>query len=148
MNLTLEVDRESDGRFIAEGPDLPGVLAYGSTQRGSPIRRRCSMRRDDQLLDADFPDFALFAVVFLTFVLVEAFFFPSLVVLRAVFRAFVWGVDFAAAFLREAFWVVVLFLLVFLLDFLLVFLRAVLRAFLRAGLRVDLRAFFCAPAFG
>ncbi len=32
MYLTLEVDRESDGRFIAEVPDLPGVLAYGSTQ--------------------------------------------------------------------------------------------------------------------
>lgn len=31
MYLTLEVDRESDGRFIAEVPDLPGVLAYGST---------------------------------------------------------------------------------------------------------------------
>jgi tRNA threonylcarbamoyladenosine biosynthesis protein TsaE len=27
-----QVDRESDGRFIAEVPDLPGVLAYGSTQ--------------------------------------------------------------------------------------------------------------------
>jgi predicted RNase H-like HicB family nuclease len=32
MNLTLEVDRETDGRFIAEVPDLPGVLAYGSTR--------------------------------------------------------------------------------------------------------------------
>ena len=31
LYLTLEVDRESDGRFIAEVPDLPGVLAYGST---------------------------------------------------------------------------------------------------------------------
>jgi predicted RNase H-like HicB family nuclease len=32
MYLTLEVDRETDGRYIAEVPDLPGVLAYGSTQ--------------------------------------------------------------------------------------------------------------------
>jgi predicted RNase H-like HicB family nuclease len=30
--LTLEIDREADGRFIAEVPDLPGVLAYGETQ--------------------------------------------------------------------------------------------------------------------
>jgi predicted RNase H-like HicB family nuclease len=30
--LTLEVEREDDGRFIAEVPDLPGVLAYGATQ--------------------------------------------------------------------------------------------------------------------
>ena len=32
MYLTLEIDREDDGRFIAEVPDLPGVLAYGATQ--------------------------------------------------------------------------------------------------------------------
>jgi predicted RNase H-like HicB family nuclease len=32
MYLTLEVDRDDDGRFIAEVPDLPGVLTYGSTQ--------------------------------------------------------------------------------------------------------------------
>ena len=38
MNLTLEVDRESDGRFIAEGPDLPGVLAYGTTQEEAVAR--------------------------------------------------------------------------------------------------------------
>jgi predicted RNase H-like HicB family nuclease len=29
---TLEIDREADGRYIAEVPDLPGVLAYGDTQ--------------------------------------------------------------------------------------------------------------------
>ena len=33
MFLTLEVDREADGRFIAEVPDLPGVLAYGVTEQ-------------------------------------------------------------------------------------------------------------------
>ena len=32
MYLTLEIDREADGRFIAEVPDLPGVLAYGGTK--------------------------------------------------------------------------------------------------------------------
>ena len=32
MHLTLEVDREADGRWIAEVPDLKGVLAYGSSR--------------------------------------------------------------------------------------------------------------------
>ena len=31
MNLTIETDREEDGRWIAEVPELPGVLAYGAT---------------------------------------------------------------------------------------------------------------------
>jgi predicted RNase H-like HicB family nuclease len=29
---SLEIDREVDGRWIAEAPSLPGVLAYGNTQ--------------------------------------------------------------------------------------------------------------------
>jgi predicted RNase H-like HicB family nuclease len=32
MKLQVEFDRETDGRWIAEVPDLPGVLAYGATQ--------------------------------------------------------------------------------------------------------------------
>ena len=31
MNLTLEVEREEDGRWLAEVPQLAGVLAYGAT---------------------------------------------------------------------------------------------------------------------
>ncbi|HMO27342.1 MAG TPA: type II toxin-antitoxin system HicB family antitoxin [Tepidisphaeraceae bacterium] len=34
----VEVERESDGRWIAEVIELPGVLAYGST-RDEAIRR-------------------------------------------------------------------------------------------------------------
>ena len=30
-DLTVEFEREEDGRWIAEIPDLPGVLAYGTT---------------------------------------------------------------------------------------------------------------------
>jgi predicted RNase H-like HicB family nuclease len=30
--LTIETDREEDGRWIAEIIDLPGVLAYGQTR--------------------------------------------------------------------------------------------------------------------
>jgi predicted RNase H-like HicB family nuclease len=32
MHLTIEVDREDDGRWIAEVPDLPGVMAYGESR--------------------------------------------------------------------------------------------------------------------
>ena len=31
MELNLEVEREDDGRWLAEVPQLPGALAYGST---------------------------------------------------------------------------------------------------------------------
>jgi predicted RNase H-like HicB family nuclease len=29
----VEIEVETDGRWIAEIPDLPGVLAYGSTEK-------------------------------------------------------------------------------------------------------------------
>ncbi len=32
MNLRVETEQEDDGRWIAEVPALPGVLAYGSTR--------------------------------------------------------------------------------------------------------------------
>ena len=31
MNLNIEIEQEEDGRWIAEVPGLPGVLAYGTT---------------------------------------------------------------------------------------------------------------------
>ena len=31
MNLNIECEREEDGRWLAEVPELPGVLVYGST---------------------------------------------------------------------------------------------------------------------
>lgn len=31
MRVSLEYEREEDGRWIAEVPELPGVLAYGDT---------------------------------------------------------------------------------------------------------------------
>lgn len=31
MKLTVELEREDDGRWIAEVPDLSGVMAYGAT---------------------------------------------------------------------------------------------------------------------
>ena len=31
MNFTLECEQEVDGRWIAEVPELPGVLSYGGS---------------------------------------------------------------------------------------------------------------------
>jgi predicted RNase H-like HicB family nuclease len=31
MNLRIELEQEDDGRWIAEVPELPGVLTYGTT---------------------------------------------------------------------------------------------------------------------
>lgn len=32
MHFTIESEREDDGRWLAEVPELPGVLAYGATK--------------------------------------------------------------------------------------------------------------------
>ena len=32
MHLRIEIERETDGRFLAAVPELPGVMAYGATQ--------------------------------------------------------------------------------------------------------------------
>jgi len=32
MNLTIETEQEDDGRWVAEVPELAGVLAYGATR--------------------------------------------------------------------------------------------------------------------
>jgi predicted RNase H-like HicB family nuclease len=31
LTLSIQLEREDDGRWIAEVPELPGVLAYGAT---------------------------------------------------------------------------------------------------------------------
>ncbi|MGH9771571.1 MAG: type II toxin-antitoxin system HicB family antitoxin [Candidatus Acidiferrales bacterium] len=31
MNYSLEIEQEDDGRWLAEVPGLPGVLAYGAS---------------------------------------------------------------------------------------------------------------------
>jgi len=36
--VRLEIEREEDGRWIAEIPDLPGVMAYGATRREAVSR--------------------------------------------------------------------------------------------------------------
>jgi len=36
--MKIEIERETDGRWIADAPELPGVLAYGAT-REEAIRK-------------------------------------------------------------------------------------------------------------
>jgi len=38
MNYHIEIEREDDGRWIAEVPDLPGVMVYG-TDRASAVAK-------------------------------------------------------------------------------------------------------------
>jgi predicted RNase H-like HicB family nuclease len=38
MTLRIEIEREEDGRWIAEVPSLPGVLAYGATESEARAR--------------------------------------------------------------------------------------------------------------
>ena len=35
MPLTIELEQEDDGRWLAEVPELPGVLSYGNVVRRS-----------------------------------------------------------------------------------------------------------------
>jgi predicted RNase H-like HicB family nuclease len=36
--MKIEIEREEDGRWIAEVPDLPGVMAYGGTAKDAQIK--------------------------------------------------------------------------------------------------------------
>lgn len=38
LNFVIEIEREDDGRWLAEVPDLPGVMTYGQS-RGEAIAR-------------------------------------------------------------------------------------------------------------
>jgi predicted RNase H-like HicB family nuclease len=45
MKLTIEFEQETDGRWIAEVPQLPGVLAYGDTQdKAAQLARALAFR--------------------------------------------------------------------------------------------------------
>jgi predicted RNase H-like HicB family nuclease len=36
--MRIEIEQEEDGRWIAEIPELPGVMVYGSTREEAHIR--------------------------------------------------------------------------------------------------------------
>ncbi len=38
MTFGIEVEQESDGRWVAEVPTLPGVMTYGVTQADAVVR--------------------------------------------------------------------------------------------------------------
>lgn len=38
MRLVIEIDHEADGRWIADVPELPGVMTYGSSQQDAVSR--------------------------------------------------------------------------------------------------------------
>ena len=38
--LTIEIDREDDGRWIADIPAIPGVTVYGDTREAAIINAR------------------------------------------------------------------------------------------------------------
>ena len=45
MTLTIECEREVDGRWIGEVPELPGVLVYGETQdKAAQLARALAFR--------------------------------------------------------------------------------------------------------
>jgi predicted RNase H-like HicB family nuclease len=40
MNLKIEVEREADGRWIAEVVELPGCLAYGDSKSDALVKAK------------------------------------------------------------------------------------------------------------
>jgi predicted RNase H-like HicB family nuclease len=67
MVLSIELEQEDDGRWLAEMPDLPGVLAYGPTREAAAAAARALALRvmaDRMEHGEDVPDIVvdLFAV--------------------------------------------------------------------------------------
>ena len=38
MTFTVEIEQETDGRWIAEIPQIPGAMAYGSSRQEAVVR--------------------------------------------------------------------------------------------------------------
>jgi predicted RNase H-like HicB family nuclease len=45
MNFSIECEREEDGRWIAEIPELPGAMAYGQTPEEAMARSEVLLLR-------------------------------------------------------------------------------------------------------
>ncbi len=39
MHLRVEIEPEADGRWLAEIPDMPGVMVYGASRDEAPLAR-------------------------------------------------------------------------------------------------------------
>ncbi|MEO5658574.1 MAG: hypothetical protein ABIQ90_02090 [Polaromonas sp.] len=46
LNYTLECERKDDGRFLADVPELPGVIAYGGTENEAKAKAEELARRE------------------------------------------------------------------------------------------------------
>mgnify|MGYP000882718206 CR=1 FL=1 len=57
MIFHLEVEREEDGRWIAEIPELPGVIKYGSTRNDAIAQAKALALRviADRIEHGEFP---------------------------------------------------------------------------------------------
>ena len=40
LTLTIETERETDGRWIAEAMEIPGAMAYGATREDAAAKAR------------------------------------------------------------------------------------------------------------
>ncbi len=61
MNLTIELDREEDGRWIAEVLELPGVMCYGNSLEASisSAERLAIEVIEDRIAHGELPSSAL-----------------------------------------------------------------------------------------
>lgn len=59
MNFKVEVDREDDGRWIAEVAELPGVLVYADSAKQAQAKAQALALRvlADRLENGDAPPF-------------------------------------------------------------------------------------------
>ncbi len=58
MRFNIEIDQEEDGRWIAESPELPGVMVYGATRDEAQSRVEAlavTVAREARVLEAQRP---------------------------------------------------------------------------------------------
>jgi len=46
--MKIEIEREDDGRWIAEIPELPGVMAYGDNRNEKDMGSALDSGQDDE----------------------------------------------------------------------------------------------------
>jgi predicted RNase H-like HicB family nuclease len=67
MNFEIELDQEEDGRWIAEIPELPGVLVYGETPLQAEVKAKAlALRVLADRMENDEPVPALASISFIS----------------------------------------------------------------------------------
>ena len=61
VHLTIDLDREEDGRWIAEALELPGVMCYGQTRAEAISNAKCLAIKviADRIVQGELPSSAL-----------------------------------------------------------------------------------------